>query len=132
LHEPGLAWVSITLLVIGGLNTVFSAVYYLKVLRVMVLEGRAEDLEGVEPKQVQQKLPPAFFAGLLALTTLALGVVFGPLLDLSRVGVERYLPKPPTVAAEQTTAPAGGLKGPPAPPPVPPPPPDRGPGENRR
>src|SRR5947208_900377 len=36
--EPGLGSILYALLAIGGLNTVLSAVYYLKVLKVMILE----------------------------------------------------------------------------------------------
>ena len=39
---------------VGGLNTVFSAVYYLKVMKVMIIEGRAEDLEGAEPARLPE------------------------------------------------------------------------------
>ena len=47
-HAPdrGLGVTLLVLLVVGGLNTVISAVYYLKVMKVMIIEGRAEDLEG--------------------------------------------------------------------------------------
>jgi NADH-quinone oxidoreductase subunit N len=35
------------LLAIGGINTVISAVYYLKVMKVMILERSVEDIEGI-------------------------------------------------------------------------------------
>src|SRR5205085_10025836 len=44
--EPGLGATLIGLLVIGGLNTVLSAFYYIKVMKVMILDHRTEDLEG--------------------------------------------------------------------------------------
>ena len=47
--DHGLGFTLLALLVVGGLNTVFSAVYYLKVMKVMIIEGRAEDLEGRAP-----------------------------------------------------------------------------------
>ena len=47
--EPGLGTLLFGLLIVGGLNTVLSAVYYIKVMKVMIIEGRVEDLEGSEP-----------------------------------------------------------------------------------
>ena len=47
--QSGLGFTLLALLGVGGVNTVISAVYYLKVMKVMIIEGRAEDLEGAEP-----------------------------------------------------------------------------------
>ena len=44
--QEGLGATMLGLLVIAGINTVVSAFYYLKVMKVMILDRRAEDLEG--------------------------------------------------------------------------------------
>jgi NADH-quinone oxidoreductase subunit N len=103
--EAGLAATMYGLLILGGLNTVLSAVYYMKVLKVMAIDERVEDVEGQEPKPLPEPLPSVAYASLLALATLALGVVIGPVAWLSRGGAERY----GSVAAPAAlTAPAGG------------------------
>jgi NADH-quinone oxidoreductase subunit N len=79
LGEDGLSKTLFALLVIGGLNTVLSAMYYIKVLRVMILERRLEEVEGrpVEPLRVPGVV--AGFAGLLAAVIFALGIFWSPL-----------------------------------------------------
>jgi NADH-quinone oxidoreductase subunit N len=104
-HETGLSILCYTLLGIGGLNTVFSAVYYIKVMRVMILEGRAEDLEGVEPQPSQEKPGPVAYVGLIALLTLGLGIVFNPLIEASKSGVERFRTRPATATEQARAAP---------------------------
>ena len=44
--RPGWATRMYALLVVGGLNTVISVVYYIKVLKVMILERPVEEVEG--------------------------------------------------------------------------------------
>jgi NADH-quinone oxidoreductase subunit N len=92
--QPGLGATLLGLLVIGGLNSVLSAVYYLKVLKVMIIEQRAEDLEGKEPARLRERVPTVVYAGLLALAVLVLGILWGPLDLVSRTGMERFRPQP--------------------------------------
>jgi NADH-quinone oxidoreductase subunit N len=92
--QPGLGATLLGLLVIGGLNSVLSAVYYLKVLKVMILEPRAEDLEGREPQRLHERVPTVVYAGLLALAVLMTGVLWGPLDGVSRTGVARFRKHP--------------------------------------
>ena len=56
--QPGLSNILYALLVIGGLNTVLSLFYYVKVLKVMILD---QPLEVVESRPVAQ-LPTPFLA----------------------------------------------------------------------
>ena len=112
----------IVLLAVGGLNTVFSAVYYLKVMRVMIIEGRAEDLEGQEPLRLPERAGPVAFAGVMTAAVVVLGVMWNPLSDVSQAGVDRFIPQAKAAATgADTNAPpptaAGG--GRPAPPPRP-------------
>jgi NADH-quinone oxidoreductase subunit N len=77
--EKGLSQVMYALLVIGGLNTVISAMYYIKVLRVMILDRRLEEVEGrpIEPLPVPGTV--SGYAGVLAAVLVALGIFWGPL-----------------------------------------------------
>jgi NADH-quinone oxidoreductase subunit N len=63
------------LLAVGGVNTVFGAFYYLKVIRVMALDDA--DAEA-EPEQAPRPAP-ALFAGVLAGLLLVAGVAWNPL-----------------------------------------------------
>jgi NADH-quinone oxidoreductase subunit N len=115
--EPTLAWTLYGLLVIGGLNTVLSAVYYLKVMRVMILERRAEDLEGIDPQPLHEPIGGVIFSGLLAFALVVLGVLWDPLAQTSRDGAARFFtrPGPPQVVQAAPVTPAKGpaTKGPP-------------------
>jgi NADH-quinone oxidoreductase subunit N len=91
-HEYGLGFTLIALLIVGGINSVFSAVYYLKVMRVMILEGRAEDLEGQEPARLHEPAGAVTYATILALAVFGLGLAWNPLTDVSREGVDRFVP----------------------------------------
>jgi NADH-quinone oxidoreductase subunit N len=96
--EAGLGATLFGLLIVGGLNTVFSAVYYLKVMKVMILEVRAEDMEGKEPQPLREPVPNILYGCLIALALLVLGVLFDPLMEASSKGVERFVRRPkPTV-----------------------------------
>jgi NADH-quinone oxidoreductase subunit N len=78
------------LLIVGALNTVVSAYYYLKIMKVMVLDRRTEDLEGTEPPLYPTPgLTQAYMIG-LALTILGLGVWWGPLQRASQQAVARF------------------------------------------
>jgi NADH-quinone oxidoreductase subunit N len=100
--DAGMGATLFGLLVVGGLNTVLSAVYYIKVMKVMILEGKAEDLEGREPVPLPEPLPAVSFSVLVALVVLALGVWWRPLDTYSREGADRFIQRSP---------PAGGQGG---------------------
>jgi NADH-quinone oxidoreductase subunit N len=88
--EVGLGATLIALLVIAGLNTVLSAFYYLKVMKVMILDQRAEDLEGGPARRLHEPVLAAGYSLLLALAVLALGVAWGPVDRLSAQSVSRF------------------------------------------
>jgi NADH-quinone oxidoreductase subunit N len=96
---PQLGALSYGLLAIGGLNTVISAVYYLKVMKVMIIDARAEDLEGKEPEALPQPVLRGVYAGAVAAAVVALCLVFNPLAGYSKTGVERFREQPPAKAA---------------------------------
>ncbi|MDW8264045.1 MAG: NADH-quinone oxidoreductase subunit N, partial [Gemmataceae bacterium] len=78
-ETEGLGTVLYALLMIGGLNTVFSLVYYLRVLKVMVLDKPLEEMEGKPVEPMPLPYTAGFFGSLLALMILVLGVFFSPL-----------------------------------------------------
>jgi len=104
-RAPWLGTVYFALLAIGGLNTVFSAVYYLRVLKVMILDKSPDEAEGREPTPLRVPAGAAAYTGLLAAGVLALGVAWNPLIVASDKGVAKFMPwrvvTPRAVAAAQ-------------------------------
>ena len=85
-HYPMLAYTMYALLVIGGINTVISLVYYLNVLKVMVLEKPADE------KVPTWSIPFGWscFAGLMAAAVLVLGIFWNPLAESSKKGAAPF------------------------------------------
>ncbi len=117
--QPGLGAFLFGLLVVGGINTVISAVYYIKVMKVMILDERVEDVEGREPAVLPERVPAVTFATLVALAVVVLGIAVDPVVAASRMGVDRFrLPEnaprwepgsvPPPALPRRTTLPRTG------------------------
>jgi len=87
--QTGLGATLMGLLVVLGLNTVLSAFYYLKVMKVMILDQRAEDLEGGAAPALREPISASAFSVVLALAVLVLGVLWGPVDQLSAQSVAR-------------------------------------------
>ena len=89
--KPHLSWTMYALVLAGGLNTVLSLFYYVKVLKVMVLE---KTLEEVENRAIEAKPLPivhAMYVTLLAGVVLALGMFWNILNDAaSTKGVNNF------------------------------------------
>jgi len=104
--QPGLSNTLYALLVIGGLNTVVSLFYYVKVLKVMVLEN---PIEVVENKPVVP-LPTPFLANVylsvLAVAILVVGVFWNPLDQAKKQAVIGFA-EPAVPSAVQSTAQGG-------------------------
>jgi NADH-quinone oxidoreductase subunit N len=136
--EPALGGTLYLLLVIGGINSVLSAVYYVKVMKVMILDRRAEDLENREPVRLREPIPAMIYAGVFAAAVFVLGLVWGPIDKLSNVSAEmqyhdrvgEYARRPPPAGGDEgVSAPPGGGRVPQQPgPPGGPGGPPRGPG----
>jgi NADH-quinone oxidoreductase subunit N len=82
--STSLGYTMYTLLIIGGLNTVFSLFYYVKVLRVMVLDQPVEELEGKPAEALKFPLGATVYASVLALVIFPIGVAWERL-DLASV-----------------------------------------------
>jgi NADH-quinone oxidoreductase subunit N len=96
---PGYGSLMIALLVIGGLNSVLSLVYYIKVLKVMILDKPLEEVEGREPARLHVGLPATAYAALIAVVTLVLGVFWGPLSNGSNKGANPFQAVPTNAVA---------------------------------
>jgi NADH-quinone oxidoreductase subunit N len=96
--ELGLGVTLYVLLAIGGLNTVLSAVYYIKVLKVMCIDTSLDEIEGRPSPPFQVPGASLGYASVLALTLFLLLIFWNPLLKASRAGVDRFK-EHPTAAA---------------------------------
>ena len=88
--------ISVTLyitLAAGLLNSVLSAFYYMRVLKVMTIEHRLEDIEGSEPAPLRQTWGSVLYSGLFAAAVFAVGIWWGPLNKATANGVEGFQPK---------------------------------------
>jgi NADH-quinone oxidoreductase subunit N len=102
--KPHLSWTMYAVLLAGGLNTVISLFYYVKVLKVMILE---KTLEEVEDRPVEQRPLPfvhSAYVTILALAVLVLGMV-GPVVNplalaTSGQGVDTFRAIPMSVKGE--------------------------------
>ncbi len=94
-NQPGLAYWLYALIVIAGVNTVISAVYYLKVMKVMALETTLDEVEGRTSPSLDVPAPSLAFATALATVVLILGLLWGPLDAFTRRGVDRFQASPP-------------------------------------
>jgi NADH:ubiquinone oxidoreductase subunit 2 (subunit N) len=85
------------LLVIGLINTVISLVYYVKVLKVMIIDSPAADVAG---QRLQVPRAQQAYAGLLAVVVLVGMLFWDPLAkDGSGKGVQQFpLPEPVKMA----------------------------------
>jgi NADH-quinone oxidoreductase subunit N len=104
--DAGMGAVLFGLLIVGGINTVISAMYYIKVLKVMILEGRAEDLEGREPVRLREPISAVIYSFVLALAVFVLGILWAPLDTYSREGSDRF-----TVATRTAMPVSSGPRG---------------------
>jgi NADH-quinone oxidoreductase subunit N len=84
------------LLVIGGLNTAISAVYYLKVMKVMILDRPTSEDEARLAITAPSPAGWVFYGTILAAMIFVLGIGWNPLVRASGEGVDRFqeLPDP--------------------------------------
>src|SRR5262249_33093871 len=79
---PGSGTISVTLyalLIIGGLNTVLSLFYYIKVLKVMVLEKSLEEVEGRPVEPITVGILHRSYVSLLVVVLWLLGIFWAQL-----------------------------------------------------
>ncbi|HEV3257953.1 MAG TPA: NADH-quinone oxidoreductase subunit N [Gemmataceae bacterium] len=78
------------LLVIGGLNTVLSLFYYIKVLKVMILEKPLDEVEGKEAVPLFEPAGYKLYAGLLAVMIFVIGIFWNSLSVASDRGTDHF------------------------------------------
>jgi NADH-quinone oxidoreductase subunit N len=88
-NHPELGYLMYALLVIGGINSVISAVYYLKVLKVMILDKAEEADEG---RPVTAPAGSALYGTILALMIFVVFLAWQPLGKASDDAVNRFRP----------------------------------------
>jgi len=91
--QGSLAVTMYALLVIGGINTVFSVIYYLRVLKVMIIDQPVEVVEGREAPPLPVPPGDAVYAALLAAVIFVLGIFWNPIADGSSKGVRGVYPE---------------------------------------
>jgi NADH-quinone oxidoreductase subunit N len=101
LGHPRLSATMYALLVIGGLNTVLSAVYYIKVMKVMIIERSLDDVEGQPARPLPEPAGAKVYAGVLAVMILVVGVAWDPLFRWGRTGVDRFEAQAPRAVAQK-------------------------------
>jgi NADH-quinone oxidoreductase subunit N len=92
--ESGIGLTLFALLVIGALNTIVSAFYYVKIMKVMILDRRTEDIEGTDPPRYPTPWLTQVYTIALAFAVLGLGVWWGPIYQASQNAVGRFYPIP--------------------------------------
>jgi NADH-quinone oxidoreductase subunit N len=105
------AWLSnvyYALLVIGGINTALSAVYYVRVLKVMILDKSLYEVEGRAPIPVRIPALATAYAGFLAAVVIGLGVAWNFLTVASSEGVRPFAREAPAPPAVPKVAARGG------------------------
>jgi NADH-quinone oxidoreductase subunit N len=94
--QTELGYIMYTLLAILVLNTALSAVYYLKVIKVMILDKTIEEVEGRPAVPLPVPAGAAFYGTILAAMIFVIGIAWNPLAQASDEGVSRFqmVPKP--------------------------------------
>jgi NADH-quinone oxidoreductase subunit N len=101
-YAPNLSYLMYGLLVIGGLNTVLSLFYYIKVLRVMILDKPLEEVESRPSEPLPLSGGAAVFASVMAVMILVLFIAWEPLYDASQTtGVSDFRSAPTDVRRTQ-------------------------------
>lgn len=90
LISPMLGYSLYALVVVAGLNTALSAFYYLRVLKIMVLERPVDLPDGMEPTPLRLPLGASTYAAVLALLVIVTGIFFNPLAVASERGAQTF------------------------------------------
>jgi NADH-quinone oxidoreductase subunit N len=81
--KPGLSYILYGVLIAGALNTVISLFYYVKVLKVMVLEKTLEEVENRPVTLYPIPVLQSTYVSILAVVVLLLGIFWNPLSEAS-------------------------------------------------
>jgi hypothetical protein len=78
------------LLIIGGINTVISLVYYVRVVKIMVIDSPAQDGDAAKPIAWSFPVGSVVYASVLALAVFVLGILWDPLAVYTAQGMQRF------------------------------------------
>ena len=106
-------------LLIGGVNTVISAVYYLKVMKVMILERPVEEVEGQPAPRLRLSFVNGLYGSLLGLAIFGVFAAWGKISRATEIAVDDFTPNqkqtiaPPSPGGggNRPQGPAGGPAG---------------------
>lgn len=88
--QQNLAAILFGLMALAGLNTVISVFYYLKVLKVTIIETTLDEVEGRPTAPLPIPLFNGIYASVLAFLILVVGILWGPVADMSARGVDTF------------------------------------------
>jgi NADH-quinone oxidoreductase subunit N len=77
-----------TLLIVGGINTVISLVYYVRVIKIMVIDSPEPNSSG--PIALSFPVGSVVYASVLAVAVFVLGILWDPLAVSTAQGMQRY------------------------------------------
>jgi NADH-quinone oxidoreductase subunit N len=117
--NPVMGYTMYALLIVGGLNTVFSLFYYVKVLKVMILDRPLEEMENRPAEPLQLPAGSLVFGLVMSLLVLIGGIFWNPLATASDKGTKEFRIPPPAPPAPPGSG--GAMTAPPPPPLIPPP-----------
>jgi NADH-quinone oxidoreductase subunit N len=94
------------LLIIGGINTVISLFYYVRVIKIMVIDSPEKDLGASSPVTWSFPAGSVVYASVLALAVVAMGILWDPLAVYTAQGMQRYAEatKPPRLTKSANQA----------------------------
>lgn len=104
-NQPGLAYTLYALLVVAAVNTVISVVYYVKVLKVMIIDKPLEEVEGKEPAPLPVAPMAAFYTTILASAILLMGLFWNRPIQWSDQGVRNFSTAAPLAASTREAMP---------------------------
>jgi NADH-quinone oxidoreductase subunit N len=91
---PAVGYLMYALLVIGTVNSVLSLFFYVKVLKVMVLERPLEEVEGLTPAPLRVPFGWSLYAGVMAVLLFVFAGLWGQLEAAANRGVAGFHPAP--------------------------------------
>jgi NADH-quinone oxidoreductase subunit N len=78
------------LLIIGGINTVISLIYYVRILKIMVIDSPVQDSPTSGPVSWSFPVGSVVYASVLGLGVLVLGILWDPLALYTKQGMQRF------------------------------------------
>ncbi len=101
---PGISTLMYVMMFALGINSVISLFYYVKVLKVMILEKPLEEVEGRTPEPYKVPISSGIYSCVMAVFMFVLGIFWSTVIANSETGVDQFknppLPKGQAVAQE--------------------------------